>query len=180
MENIVFTWRLTISLNFLCLTILPKTSAGIAAQTCTALPASVQSQIRNTLYSNCGSASPTSCCSSITNDWNNYLSCMCAGDQWAPGISAFVNANQIATTCCPATSATTVSASPNTSAASSLGTSTTTAGGGTTTNTSESSAEAVVATILGPSSPQQTTSTSTTSNTSTGGTSSEATTATGG
>jgi len=76
-------------------------SSGQAASACSALSSSTQSTIRNNLIANCGmNTFGSSCCSSIPSDqWNNYLNCMCAGDSVLAGLTAFVNPTQVIAAC---------------------------------------------------------------------------------
>lgn len=76
-------------------------SAGQATSACSALSSSTQSTIRNNLIANCGmNTFGSSCCSSIPSDqWSNYLNCMCAGDSVLAGLTAFVNPTQVITAC---------------------------------------------------------------------------------
>ena len=82
-----------------CTTTCP--ASGQAASACSALSSSTQSTIRNNLIANCGmNTFGSSCCSSIPSDqWNNYLNCMCAGDTVLAGLTAFVNPSQVIAAC---------------------------------------------------------------------------------
>jgi len=83
-------------------------SSGKAAAGCSALSPSLQSSIRNTLISSCGTSSTFSrgCCSAINGpQLQDYINCLCAGDAVLSGLTAFVDASAVVKACgCPSTS----------------------------------------------------------------------------
>jgi hypothetical protein len=80
-------------------------SRQVAVSQCAALEESVRTTIRNTLISSCGSSSVVDadsqeqCCTTITGQWDDYLHCLCAGEDFFAGIGAFVDTTAIVEAC---------------------------------------------------------------------------------